>query len=848
MFDNLRKYAVAYLVAMGGVLMTCLSSWNVRQELQTSHLKEFQWAAGDRIQSVRMVVEQGLDALQEVRELYYATRTVDAKDFAVFSDSILKRRPYIHSLMWAPLVNRSTKPFATAGKNVPAPHFPVRLSASRADTDFPHGADFYAEKALNGLFERATASGAVAVSGRLALNRPGKPPVQVIYAALPVFEATAMPRDAPGRADSRAVPTGFVVGIYVIEELLHTAISMLEPRGVEVLVRDDSGGSDAQFLHHYASRLGSKVELADEPSPSILPGEEEARGMTMRIPVGDRVWAVSCVATNTFRSAEAFTKAHWSVLIGGILLTGLLSFYLALSRRELDKRMRLSQKIQEREEIFRQLAETVDVVFWAASADASRLEYIGPAFRQIAGSDARLDQRSLAQLFDAFGASDRRTLLAAVDQLLADGRRFNVVLPVTRGDRGLRWLRVCGFPVRKDGQELNRIVGFFEDITEHKLTDDALRDSESKLRTLFNHSPDLIFTVDRDATILLTNRHLPYPVGGAGAGEKRSELILPPDIRERYLEKLQQVFAKGRIEHYQYKASDATWWEIRIVPISSSQEVMAAMVVITDITENRKLQWQAIRSARLASLGVLSAGIAHEINNPNHAILANASLLARIWQDALPILKEYEEEQGSFLLAGLSFARASETISRGMTDIADNAKRIQRIIDNLKHLGKQDRGHMDELADIGKVLQAAATLLDSRIRKHTDCFTLDLQEVLPLVKGNIQQLEQVFINVIVNALESLPDRSRSVKVSARTAGGGKRVLVGVEDEGKGIADDVMANIGEPFLTTKAEHGGTGLGLSISSSIVERHGGMLRFESRGERGTRVSIDLPAAMEA
>jgi nitrogen-specific signal transduction histidine kinase len=104
--------------------------------------------------------------------------------------------------------------------------------------------------------------------------------------------------------------------------------------------------------------------------------------------------------------------------------------------------------------------------------------------------------------------------------------------------------------------------------------------------------------------------------------------------------------------------SDDTWWEVRMVPISSANAVMAAMVVITDITENRKLQWQAIRSARLASLGVLSAGIAHEINNPNHAILANASLLARIWQDAVPILEEYEQEQGDFLLAGLSFAQA----------------------------------------------------------------------------------------------------------------------------------------------------------------------------------------------
>jgi signal transduction histidine kinase len=284
-----------------------------------------------------------------------------------------------------------------------------------------------------------------------------------------------------------------------------------------------------------------------------------------------------------------------------------------------------------------------------------------------------------------------------------------------------------------------------------------------------------------------------------------------------------------------------------MVPISSATAVIAAMVVITDITENRKLQWQAIRSARLASLGVLSAGIAHEINNPNHAILANAFLLARIWQDALPILNEYEQEQGSFMLAGLTFEQARQTISRGMGDIGANAKRIQKIVDNLKHLGKQDRGHMDELADVGKILHAVAALLDTRIRKHSDAFILDVPVALPMVKGNVQQLEQVFINVIVNALESLPDRSRSVKVSARTDDTGSRIVVQVEDQGKGIAEDVMAQIGEPFFTTKAESGGTGLGLSISSSIVEKHGGVMRFEANSDFGTTVSIDLPVTTE-
>ncbi|MBL8375446.1 ATP-binding protein [Accumulibacter sp.] len=860
MFANLRKYAAAYAVAIGGVLLTCLSSWNVRQELQTSHLKEFEWAAGDRIQSLRAVVDQGLDALLEIRGLFHAAQGIDEQDFLVFTDSVLKRRPYIDSLLWAPLLTSPRQalpgtapgrpPAATAatradqGWGADELRVPVLLSASRAGPGSAQGVDLNATSELAALFQRARETGNVAVSGRMELARAGREAVSVIYAALPVYAPGAshgaVSEAAPGK---RPDPLGFVIGVYDIEKLVHVAISLLEPRGVEVLVRDDSAGADAQFLHFYASRLEPRAAAT---AGGLMPaGDEDQPRMVVSIPVGDRKWTVTCVATHTFRSAEAFTKAHWSVLLGGILFTALLSFYLVRSRRELDNRIQLTQTIYEREDLFRQLAETVDVVFWAINADATQLEYIGPAFRQIAGREARLDSPAPALMLDVFEADDRRMLVEAISQLRVEGGRFTVVLPVLSGDRGRRWLRVCGFPVRDTGGELSRIVGFFEDITEHKLAEDALRDSEAKLRTLFNHSPDLIFTVDGEANILLTNRPLPYPAGGAG--EKRSELILPPDVRSGYLQRLRHVFASGRIEHFQYRSMDATWWEVRMVPISSETAVMAAMVVITDITENRKLQWQAIRSSRLASLGVLSAGIAHEINNPNHAILANASLLARIWQDALPILGEYEQEQGSFLLAGLNFAQAREVISRGMNDIGQNAKRIQKIVDNLKHLGKQDRGHMDELADIAKVLHAVATLLETRIRKHTDHFILDLPEVLPAVRGNVQQLEQVFINVIVNALESLPDRNRSVKVSARLDSASSRVIVEVVDQGKGIAEDVMAQIGEPFFTTKAESGGTGLGLSISSSIVEKHGGALRFEPNSDLGTTVSIDLPIAME-
>lgn len=853
MFARLPKHFAASAVAIGGLLLTCLSSWNVRHELQTSHQREFEWAAADRIQSVRAVIGQGLDALEEIPALFHSAPGVDENEFRVFAESLLERRPYIDSLLWAPLL---VSPRQGLPQNAPAaggsdevagrgePRVPVLLSASIAGSGVAPGVDLNANGELAGLFRRARASGAVAVSGRMDLAREGREAIHVVYAALPIYATDKAQRAvADGAGGERPDPLGFVIGIFNVEKMIHVAISLLEPRGVEVLVRDESGVGDAQFLYFYASRLDPGAAAT---AAGLLPeADADQPRMTVSVPFGDREWSVTFVATHAFRSAEAFTRAHWLVLVGGILFTILLTLYLVRSRRELDDRIRLTQTIYEREELFRQLAETVDVVFWATTADASRLEYIGPAFRQIAGAAARLDDPSPALMLDVFAAADRATLVEAIGELQSTGGRFTVVLPVSRGDRGLRWLRVCGFPVREGDRELSRIVGFFEDVTEHKLAVDALSDSEARLRTLFNHSPDLIFTVDSEASILLANRPMLYPVGGAG--EKRSELILPPDVRHGYLQKLRQVFASGRVEHFQYASSDDTWWEIRMVPITAAAAVIAAMVVITDITENRKLQWQAIRNARLASLGVLSAGIAHEINNPNHAILTNASLLTRIWQDALPILNEYEQEQGAFLLAGLRFAQARETIEQGMSDIGQNAKRIQKIIDNLKHLGRQDRGHMDEPAAVGKVLQGAVTLLEARIRKYTDRFTADLAEDLPIVRGNVQQLEQVFINVIVNALESLPDRSRSVRVSARADGAGTRVIVEVADQGTGIADEVMAHLGEPFFTTKAESGGTGLGLSISSSIVEKHGGALRFASNEDGGTTVSIDLPAATE-
>jgi hypothetical protein len=264
MFDNLRKYAAAYAVAIGGVLLTCLSSWNVRQELQTSHFKEFEWAAGDRIQSVRAVVDQGLDALLEIRGLFHAAQGVDEKAFLVFTDSVLKRRPYIDSLLWAPLLTSPRQQNGTragsAGAALQRQGRAQRRSCAcrccfrrrATGTGVAPGVDLNATSELAALFQRARASGKVAVSGRMGW-RPGRGRRRMSSTrrCRSMRRTTRRARSVPATAE----PLGFVIGVYDIEELVHVAISLLEPRGVEVLVRDDSAAGDAQFLHFYASRL-----------------------------------------------------------------------------------------------------------------------------------------------------------------------------------------------------------------------------------------------------------------------------------------------------------------------------------------------------------------------------------------------------------------------------------------------------------------------------------------------------------------------------------------------------------------------------------------------------------------
>ncbi|MEO5333372.1 MAG: ATP-binding protein [Magnetococcus sp. YQC-5] len=367
---------------------------------------------------------------------------------------------------------------------------------------------------------------------------------------------------------------------------------------------------------------------------------------------------------------------------------------------------------------------------------------------------------------------------------------------------------------------------------------------------IFQYSPDIILTVDRKRRINFMSRAMdgfqPEEMIGADSVQ-----LFPLRIRPWYRQALKAAFEQGKNGRCQFPTEKAVWWEFRLIPYLRDGKTEEVMLIATEVTISRIQQAQAIRHARLATIGVLAASIAHEINNPNHAILFNAALMKQSWQDAAPILEEYFQDHGDFSLGGLPFSTACTALPSLLDEIHHNTMRVKSIVDNLKHLAKQDQEAQMEIIDIQEPLQAAIMFLNCKIRKHTDHCEFKPAKTSLTVNGNFCQLEQVFINVILNALQSLSAREQHVWIRAtleqEEQEESRFVLISIEDEGCGIDPNHLSQVIEPFFTTKSTMDGTGLGLSISNLIIKNHHGSLSFASEVGRGTTVSIRLPLHLE-
>ena len=397
----------------------------------------------------------------------------------------------------------------------------------------------------------------------------------------------------------------------------------------------------------------------------------------------------------------------------------------------------------------------------------------------------------------------------------------------------------------------------FINITHRLKSEQALRTSEEKFSKAFDYSPDpMSISKLRDARFQYVNRSFEKI-----SGYHRDEVLgrTPREINlwcnpgdEKKLRLLMHKRAEIRELDMAFFTRSG---EKRLTQLSGGifhiGDEPYLILEIKDLTERielekktRNQELQLIQANKMTALGTLLSGVGHEINNPNNLVMMNSQILNDAWPEIARAMEQYYRHNPGWELAELPYAEMKETLPGLIHDIKDGTHRIQNIVSTLRDFARPGQTEEKKDYQINDAIQRALPMLRHLIQRKTNHFDLQLAENLPLITGNAQKIEQVVINLVINGLESLPDREARLTLSTRYNASEKMLEIEVADEGIGMDKEQLKKIREAFFSTKLDSGGTGLGLAISDSLINEQGGYLSFYSQPGQGTQAIIHLPA----
>jgi len=371
-----------------------------------------------------------------------------------------------------------------------------------------------------------------------------------------------------------------------------------------------------------------------------------------------------------------------------------------------------------------------------------------------------------------------------------------------------------------------------------KLTEECHQKREN-LNTFFKAITDKIYVIDSEYNIIMSNKD---EIGESGncyqkIFNRQSNCPTCP---------ASESFISGN-NTFKDVEDSGHYYMLRAYPIAGTNgKTERVLEVCRDITSQKYLEAQLIQSYKLASLGKLVAGVAHEINNPNTFILGNLKIVQEAFEDIFPILDKHFNENGQLNIARLDYQTFKENISILITDMINGANRTKKIVADLRNFAKKDDGALVEDVDLNYIIKNNLTLTQKQIKKYAE-LQIELCDNLPAFKGNINKIEQVLLNMTMNAAEATEPGKGIVKLITSFSKDTNEILLQICDNGIGMSDAVIKNIFDPFFTTKRDKGGTGLGLSISYGIIKELGGRIEVESKLGSGTTFTIRIPVKSE-
>jgi PAS domain S-box-containing protein len=434
-------------------------------------------------------------------------------------------------------------------------------------------------------------------------------------------------------------------------------------------------------------------------------------------------------------------------------------------------------------------------------------------------------------------------------------------------DGRVTWVSTVKMPFRDANGAIVGTFGVSRDITRRKRAEEAIRASEERYRDLFENASDLVFTTDLEACRLTSlNRVAEQTI--AYSREEAAQMNLRQLVDPRHwqrVERTRQRLLAGDAAitlELEIMAKDGRRVVLEVKPrlICKEGKPVEVQGIGRDITGREAAEVELRQAQKLESVGRLAAGIAHEINTPIQFVGDNARFLQDSFAGLQTLLNKYQELRDAAASGAVSpdllaevrrveeesdCAYLLEEIPKALSQTLDGVTRVATIVRAMKDFAHPE-GKEKATADLNKALQSTLTVARNELKYVADVET-EFGE-LPLVVCHISDLNQVFLNLLVNAAhaigEVVKESGQKGKIRVRTAAEGKTVLITISDTGCGIPEGIRNKVFDPFFTTKEVGRGTGQGLAIARSVVvDRHKGSLTFESEVGKGTTFYIRLP-----
>ncbi|MBW2624016.1 MAG: PAS domain S-box protein [Deltaproteobacteria bacterium] len=443
----------------------------------------------------------------------------------------------------------------------------------------------------------------------------------------------------------------------------------------------------------------------------------------------------------------------------------------------------------------------------------------------------RFDPKPGDYCFHAYKDREEKCTVCPVERTFEDGRsHWSEETGFNKDGSKTHWM-VRTAPIRNTRGEIVAAIEMSLDITEKKQLEEKLSISEQKYHAIFNNIPNPIFVLSERALEILDCNENVKSVYGYSKAEMIGRSFLDffreaekeqydAEIRENsIINRIGQITKEGKKLFVNMQVSSAEY---------SDQK--AFLVTITDMTKSLETEQQLIQASKMATLGEMATGVAHELNQPLSVIKTASSFFIRK-------LERHEDIDEDILL----------TMSRQMDSYVDRASKI---INHMREFGRKTDLSQERIR-LNEVTSRAGEIFIQQFKLRGIELVWDLEENLPDIMGDPGRLEQVFINLLLNARDAVEDRweingKRELpkRIEVQTHSDNGQVICKISDTGLGVPENFKEKIFEPFFTTKKPGRGTGLGLSISYGIVQECGGAIEVENNETGGACIVISFPA----